>query len=289
MWRKAFGRQVAFKCEQLNPTGSFKDRGSALIAAFLRSRGVRTALEDSSSSAAASFSAYAAQAGIKARIYVSGAIPEQAQRRINAYGADAVQGYGSPSHAAEAARRAAENGAVYASHAYLPFNLPGYASLAYEVYDQLGQMPGSLIVPVGQGGLILGIQRGFQALQRAGSGGSTPLLVGVQARACAPLWALASYGRAGLAWVAEAQTLAEGIRVSQPVRGDAVLQAVFASRGMFVAVDEEEIPTGSVELDRLGFSIDLTSAVVWNGLAQIIGKIPEPVVVVLTGSGLKTK
>ena len=112
---------------------------------------------------------------------------------------------------------------------------------------------------------------------------------GAQARACAPLWALASYGPAGLAWVAEARTLAEGLRVSHPLRGDAVMQSVTASQGMFVAVDEEDIMTGRAELARRGLYVEPTSAVVWSGLAQVVGKVPEPIVVVLTGSGLKSE
>jgi len=288
VWDQVFGTLVAFKCEYLNPSGSFKDRGSALIAGFLRGRGVQAALEDSSGNAGASLAAYAARAGIRLRVYIpdSAAGPKRAQ--IQAYGAEFVRIMGPRSNAAEAVRRAAESGEVYASHAYLPYNLPGYATLSYELCEQLGRAPGSLIVPVGQGGLILGVYRGFQALQKASLVEHIPLLVGVQARACAPLWALTSYGQAGLAWVAEAQTLAEGIRVRHPLRGDAVIQAVSASQGMFVAVDEEDIIAGQAELARRGFYVEPTSAVVWSGLAQTASKIPEPIAVVLTGSGLKT-
>ncbi len=66
VWAEAFGRQVAFKLEYLNPTGSFKDRGSAPMVSFLAARGVSTAVEDSSGNAGSSFAAYAARAGIAA-------------------------------------------------------------------------------------------------------------------------------------------------------------------------------------------------------------------------------
>ncbi len=66
LWAEVYGRKVAFKCEYLNPSGSFKDRGSAVIAAWLKSRGITKAVEDSSGNAGASFAAYAARAGIKA-------------------------------------------------------------------------------------------------------------------------------------------------------------------------------------------------------------------------------
>lgn len=288
VWDRVLGAQVAFKCEYLNPSGSFKDRGSALIASFLRGRGAQAALQDSSGNAGASLAAYAARAGIQLRVFIPEAASGPKRAQIQAYGAEVVQIMGPRSNASAAVRRAAEKGDIYASHAYLPYNLPGYATLAYELYEQLGEAPGSVILPVGQGGLILGIARGFEGLKHLGLVERVPVLVGVQARACAPLWALTSFGTAGLAWVAEAQTMADGIRVYHPVRGDAVMQAVSTSRGRFVAVDEEDISTGGEQLAQRGFYVEPTSAVVWSGLAQGVGEIPEPIVVILTGSGLKS-
>jgi threonine synthase len=287
---EAFGRRIFLKCEHLNPSGSFKDRGSALIVSFLRSRGVEMAAEDSSGNAGASFAAYAARAGIPARIFIPDSASGPKRAQIESYGAQVVRIMGPRSNASKAVRRLVdrEPGYAYASHAYLPVNLPGYATLAYEVVEQLGGAPGSVLVPAGQGGLLLGAGRGFQALRRAGAIPGLPRLVGIQARACAPLWALYSYGLDGLRWVTEEPTLAEGVRVSQPLRGDAVLQIVAASQGGMLAVDETEILPGRDELARRGFYVELTSAIVWGALAQVIDQLPEPVVVVLTGTGYKS-
>jgi threonine synthase len=57
---------------------------------------------------------------------------------------------------------------AYGSHAYLPFNIPGYATASYELVEQLGDVPGTIIMPAGQGGLLLGVGRGFRAMQAAG-------------------------------------------------------------------------------------------------------------------------
>jgi threonine synthase len=287
VWGQAFNMQVAFKCDYQNPSGSFKDRGSAALVSFLCSRGVSSAVEDSSGNAGASFAAYAARAGMKARVYVPDSASGPKRQQIEAYGAEVVSIPGRRSNAAEAVRRAADGGAVYAGHAYLPFNLPGYATAAYEIVEQLGSAPGTVIVPAGQGGFLLGMARGFDALLQAGAIDNIPVLVGVQARACAPLWALFSYGPAGLAWVTEGQTLAEGIRVSHPLRGDALLQTLAAHKGMLLAVGEEEILPGYEALAHLGIYVEPTSAVVWSALEQVTGRVPEPVVAVLTGSGLK--
>ena len=286
----AFGQTILFKCEYQNPTGSFKDRGSAVIASFLKSRGVERAVEDSSGNAGASFAAYAARAGIPARIFIPDSASGPKRAQIEAYGVELVRIMGPRSNATKAVLQSLEKDPdlVYASHAFLPVNLPGYATLAYELVEQLGRAPGAVVAPVGQGGLLLGLGRGFERLLHARQIERLPRLVGVQARACAPLWALHTYGPAGLHWVTEEPTLAEGVRVSQPLRGDALLDLLAAGHGLLLAVDEEEILPGRDELARRGFYVEPTSAIVWGALAQAAGSLPEPVAVILTGSGLKS-
>ena len=286
---RVLDRQVYFKCEYQNPSGSFKDRGSATLVSFLRARGVTEAIEDSSGNAGASFAAYAARAGLRARVYVPGSASGPKRRQIEAYGAEVVTVPGPRSNAAEAARRAARAGAVYASHAYLPFNLPGYATCALEIVDQLGRAPGAVILPAGQGGLLLGMGRGFEALHAAGRIAAVPALVGVQAAACAPLTALFDMGIAGLSFVTEGETVAEGVRVRSPLRAVAVMDAVDRSGGRFLAVDEAAILPGRDALARLGFYVEPTSALVWQALQDLLPALPEPVVAVLTGSGYKTR
>lgn len=291
VWAEAHGGQVAFKCEYLNPTGSFKDRGSAVLTAHLLSRGVKTLLEDSSGNAGASLAAYAARAGLQARIFVPDSASGPKRSQIQAYGAEIIRIMGPRSNASEAVLRALQKtesqDTVYASHAFLPFNLPGYATIAYELVEQLGRAPGTLVLPVGQGGLLLGVMYAFQSLFRAGLIDQLPRLIGVQSSACAPIWALYAYGPAGLGWVAEAATVAEGIRVRSPVRGDAVLEAIYRSQGMMLAVEDEQILEGRNQLALRGFYVEPTSAVVWPALAQLVKRTPEPLVAILTGSGLK--
>lgn len=288
VWAEAFGRKVAFKCEFLNPTGSFKDRGSAVLAALLRARGIREVVEDSSGNAGASLAAYAARAGIQAQIFVPESASGPKRTQIEAYGAKLTSIPGTRADVAEAVKKTADTGRVYASHAHLPFNIPGYATVAYEIFEQLGdEMPGALVVPAGQGGLLRGLVRGFTALRIANKTTTIPKLIGVQARACAPLWAMFTTGGAGLASVTENSTLAEGVRVRVPLRGEAVVAAVKKSGGRFTIVDEEDILPGRDALARRGFYVEPTSAIVWPALEQTIQDLADPLVVVLTGSGLK--
>jgi threonine synthase len=287
VWAEVFGHQVAFKCEFLNPSGSFKDRGSSVIAAWLQCHGVTEAVEDSSGNAGASFAAYAARAGIMARIFIPEFASGPKRRQIEVYGAELVPVPGSRTDVAAAVMKEAETGVAYASHAHLPFNLPGYATAAYEIVEQLGQMPGAVVVPAGQGGLLLGLARGFKALRIDNIIINLPRLIGVQARACAPLWSqFASEGKESTP-VAENNTLAEGVRVRNPLRGNSVLAAVMASRGSMCIAEEKEILPARDELARLGFYVEPTSAIVWPALVHLLDKLPDPVVVILTGSGLK--
>lgn len=284
--------EVGFKCEYLNPTGSFKDRGSAACVQFLLSRGVQTVYEDSSGNAGASLAAYAARAGLETHIYVPASASGVKKEQMLRVGAKLHPIEGPRSAVTEVLRRdlqAQDSPLVcYASHAAMPFNLAGYATLAIELYEQLGNVPGSILLPAGQGGLLLGVTLGFAWLKAQGRIETLPQIYGVQARACAPLWAVFSYGAAGLAWVSEGETIAEGIRIKYPLRGDAVLRAVERSGGSFFVVDEEEIIAGIRTAARMGFLIEATSAVVFAVLLKYASELKPPLIAILTGSGYKS-
>jgi threonine synthase len=287
------GEPVWLKLESLNPTGSYKDRGSAALISQLLARGAQSAIEDSSGNAGASFAAYAARAGMGARVFVPDYAAGPKRSQIETYGAELVSVPGPRSAAAEAVLREAGGGSIYASHAYLPFGLAGIASLAYEIWQQLGGAPGSVIAPVGHGGLLLGIVRGFAALQHAGLITQLPYYVGVQAEACAPVCLGFHSGREAMASAEEGQTVAEGVRVSLPVRGEALLREIPPEAGTFLAVPEDEILPAYHELARKGFHVEPTSALVWCAYQKLVhrkmfaGSIPGPVVLVMTGAGLK--
>ncbi len=282
------GIQIFLKCEHLNPTGSFKDRGTAVLVSALTAAGVREAVEDSSGNAGASFAAYAARAGIQAKVFVPDYTSGPKCGQIEAYGADVVRVPGPRSATSNAVLEEMARGVVYASHAYLPHGLAGMATLAYELYEQLGTTPGSVLMPVGQGSLLLGVYRGFNAMVNAGVIERVPQIIGVQALACAPLHARFTAGLEALEGVREGETIAEGIRILRPHRADAIMDAVKSSGGRVIAVDEDAIRSGYGALGRLGVFVEPTSAVVWPALQEVLDVLPKPVVAVLTGSGYKS-
>ena len=91
IWDEVGGKQIAFKLEYLNPTGSYKDRGTSVLVSYLLWQGVETAVEDSSGNAGASFAAYASRAGIRGRVFVPEAASGPKRAQIEAYGVDLVR------------------------------------------------------------------------------------------------------------------------------------------------------------------------------------------------------
>ncbi len=286
VWSEFDGRRVALKCEFQNPTGSFKDRGAAALVSELAARGISEVVEDSSGNAGAALAAYCARAGIRATVFVPESASGPKLLQIAAYGATVIRVPGPRSNATAAALEAVNAGAVHASHALLPFHPAGYATMARELVGQLeGDAPGSVVAPAGQGGLLLGLAAGFAGLVHGGVIARAPALVGVQAAACAPL-ARAFDGR-GADTGSTRPTAAEGVAVATPARAAEVVAAVRASGGRILAVDEDRILPDRDRLARTGFLVEPTSSLVLDALRQC-PELPEPVVLVLTGSGLKS-
>ncbi len=285
------GVDVSWKLEYLNPTGAFKDRGTVLVVNDLLARGVDQALDDSSGNAGASLSAYGARAGIHVRLYVPAHASPAKRAQIAIYGAELVTVPGSRIEATRAAEKAAESGPVYASHVWHPLTLIGMATIAWEVWEQLGdRAPDWFVTPVGQGTLLLGAWRGFQRLASAGLIDRLPRLVAAQAERCAPLAAAMESGREETLAVPPRPTIAEGVAIVNPVRSRAILQALRENQGLTPVATEEEIAQAQERLARTGIYVEPSSATAVAVLPQLQSQISpgETVVVVLTGSGLKT-
>ena len=285
--------ETTFKLEASQPTGSFKDRASALLAGWLKTRGVTRVAEDSSGNAGASLAAYTARAGITCDIYVPASASPAKLTQIAAYGARVIPVEGVRQAAADAAARSTDNGAVYAPHVWNPLCLAGAATWAFELWEQFdSDVPDVVVMPLGAGTLLLGAARAFEALRAAGLTSRVPRVFGVQSQTCAPL-ALASMG--GLAEPVAVQPqpggAAEGIMLANPPRGREILRRTAETNGGVVAVDDAQLWDALGRLARMGVYVEPTSAVAAAGLDLLRrhGRIApgERVVVALTGSGLK--
>lgn len=290
------GIPIHFKCEHLNPTGSFKDRGTTVLATALAAAGVETVVEDSSGNAGASLAAYAARAGIQARVYVPAHASPVKQAQIAVYGAQLQPVPGPRTEAARAVLEAAHRGAAYASHVYHPLVHHGMKTVAFEICEQLAAArsaaplrgPDAVVVPVGHGSLLLGVALGFAELRTAGWVERTPRLFGAQAAACGPLAAAWARGADEPERLAEGETVAEGVRIAVPVRGREILAAVRGSGGALVGVPDEETLAAQRKLAHQGLYVEPSSAVALAALDHLRERLSGTVVVVLTGSGFKT-
>jgi len=283
------GRQFLVKQEQLFPTGSYKDRGAAILMTHLNELGVKRVVEDSSGNAGCAVAAYAARAGIDADIYVPEHTSPAKTAQIEAYGARLHRIRGTREDTACAALDAAGS-YVYASHVYNPWFLQGTKTFAYEVAEQLGwTTPDTLVLPAGNGTLLLGAYLGFGELARAGIVHRVPRIIAVQAAGCAPLAAAFAEGLDEPVAVHTNATVAEGIAIAFPARGAQILAAVRATDGSFVTVGEEEIVASLRDCCRGGWFIEPTSAAVIAG-ARKYARTAAPgqtIVTVFTGHGLK--
>src|SRR5690349_5005048 len=286
---------VLFKLESQMPTGSFKDRGSAVMLNHLIEVGVATTQgaihEDSSGNAGSSIATYAASAGLRCRIYVPAAAPRGKIVQIAASGAEIRAIPGTRQDVTEAALQAVGE-SFYASHNWQPFFIEGTKTLAYELWEQLGfRVPNNILVPTGYGSNILGLERGFEELERGGEIAARPRLFAVQAANCAAFAAAWSAGADRFVPFAAQPTVADGIATPKPVRVAEVLAALRRSRGGVVTVAEAEIAPALAALGRLGLFVEPTAATAGAALTRLLsdGTITpdQTTVAVLTGSGLK--
>ena len=282
------GLPLWLKLESANPTGSYKDRGSTVLVSHLKNRGVSSTVEDSSGNAGASFAAYCARGSLRCKVFVPESASGPKRTQIEMFGAELVRVPGPRSEAARAVLAEAAAGVVYGSHAYMPFGLPGIATIAYEIVEQLGVAPHSVIAPVGHGGLLYGIMRGFEAMRDAGAIKDVPFYVGVQSAACAPVAAGYFAGSPRPQPVTPGETLAEGVKVSSPVRGQAILTRIKNGNGKMLSVSEAQLKAAYFEMARKGIYCEPTSALVWAAAVLMEKSSAKTTVAIITGSGYKS-
>jgi len=270
------------KLEGISPTGSFKDRGAATAITAARAAGAQTVVEDSSGNAGTAIAAYAAAAGIKARIFAPDDIVAVKARAIQVLGAELIKVSG-PRSAVTAATVAAGREAYDAGHARDDAFLEGTKTIAYELFEELGETLTDVVTPVGQGTVLIGLAMGFADLVSAGRMERAPRLHGVQSEACAPLVRGATIGRP--APVVPQPSIADGIRIPEPTRAERSYAAVRYSGGRWIAVSEDAIERAWRQAASVGLLMEPTSAAAIAG-ARVLN-LPAGAILIITGSGMK--
>ena len=282
---------VWLKDEFRNPTGSFKDRGTAVGVAVLAALGFESIGTVSTGNMARSVAAYAARAGLRASIWVGADTPAEKLAPIAVHGADLL-------------RFDAPYGEIYATSMEwsraegVPFvnsdsslRVEGQKTIAYEIAEQLGGVaPDWLVVPTGSGGNLSAIAKGLTEAASWGWLEGRCRLVAVQAAGCAPIAGAWEAGAKEPVTVDRPHTIAGAISNPTPPSGARALRWLRETGGLALAVEDDEILQAQRQLaESTGRYVQPASA---SGLAALshlcldgtIGA-DDSVVLLLTGSG----
>lgn len=295
------------KDDTCNPSGSYKDRASWLVAAFARKFGIREIVLASTGNAASSMACVGAAADIKIRVYVPKSAPIAKRVQILQYGAELVEVDGTYDLAFDqslAYSRA--TGMLSRNTAYNPLTIEGKKTASFEIARDLATAkkaagadvramsaapaylaPDHVFVPTGDGVIIAGVIRGFEDLVKLGWIERMPTVWAAQAEgSCAIARALET----GIFEPRPSSTIADSISVDIPRNGYFALDRLRRHSGRAVVVNDGEILAAQRRLSRSsGLFAEPSSACAFAGFLKVKEQLaPETrVVVMLTGSGLK--
>jgi threonine synthase len=284
------------KDESPNPTNSFKARGQSVAVTRAAALGATTVSVPTAGNAGCAMAAYAAKAGLEARVFMPRDVKRAFVDECTLLGAtvELVDGL-----ITDAGRIAAERGAGLGwydvSTLKEPYRVEGKKSMAFELAEQLGwRWPDVVIYPTGGGTGLIGMWKGFEELEAIGwvAPGARPRMISVQADGCAPIVRAFAEGRETAAPVVDAHTIADGLRVPRAVGDFLMLRAIRESGGTALAVSDAAMVDGMLRLGRLeGISAAPEGGATLAALDALVaaGQVGRDELVVLfnTGGALK--
>jgi threonine synthase len=233
------------KDESLNPTNSFKARGLSAAVTRARTLGAKVLSVPSAGNAANAMAAYAASAGIPARVFMPRDVKPPFIRECELYGAEVTLVDGLITDAGRvAAERGGPLGWYDVSTLKEPYRVEGKKTMGYEVAEQFAwTLPDWIIYPTGGGTGMVGMWKAFEEMERIGwlSPGRRPRMVTVQAENCAPIVRAFEQGTERAAPWENARTIADGLRVPRAVGDFLVLRAIRESGGTALAIPDAEM------------------------------------------------
>ena len=282
---------VLLKMDYFMPTLSFKDRGAAVLIAHCKDIGVDYVVQDSSGNAGNSVAAYSGKAGIKCEIFVPEGTSPGKIDMIRAHGATCTVVPGSRDHCADVCRGKVDtDGCYYANHVYNPYFYEGTKTYIYEVFEQLKRMPKHIIIPVGNGTLFLGAIYALEHLLVSGVIEEMPKIIALQSQNCDPLLQAAERGEDKPAKVTPTPTIAEGIAIGLPMRGEEILRLTHKYNIKYVHAPEDKIMEARAALAKKGIYCEHTTAANYAAYlhyCELYG-IAEDCLITMCGAGLKS-
>jgi threonine synthase len=288
--------RLLMKDEGLIPTGTFKARGAAVGVSRAAELGVTGVAMATNGNAGAAWAAYAARAGMCSLIVMPADAPDICFAECSAAGAEVYVVDGVIGDAARMIAAAVPGRPGYQDVSTLrePYRVEGKKTMGFEIAEQLGwRLPGVIVYPTGGGVGIIGIYKALQELGELGwAPGDLPRLVAVQASGCAPIVAAFARGANRSEPWPDPRTVAFGITVPKALGDFLVLDALYATGGTAVAVDDEALLADQREVARLeGSLICPEGAACVSAVRQLRESgwlsADDEVVVLNTGAGLK--
>jgi threonine synthase len=282
------GIEVFLKCEGMNPTGSFKDRGMTLALSKALEEGSKAVICASTGNTSASAAAYAARAGIKCVVILpAGNIALGKLSQALMHGAQVLAIDGNFDEALEAVRTITRSHQITMVNSINPYRIEGQKTASFEICDSLGRAPDFHCLPVGNAGNITAYWKGYKEYRDRGKISNVPRMLGFQAEGAAPI----VRGQP----VAKPETIATAIRIGNPASWQQATAARDESGGLIGEVSDKQI----LEAYRLlaaqeGVFVEPASAAPVAGLLKLSSggffrdlKKPLHIVCTVTGHGLK--
>jgi threonine synthase len=281
------------KDESQNPTGSFKARGMSAAVTVAKRLGTRSLVAPSAGNAGGALAAYGARARLPVRVYVPRDTPSILIEEMRGYGASVVLVDGLIDEAGRlAAQYAQETGAFNVATFREPYRVEGKKTMGYELVEQLGSVPGTIVYPTGGGTGLVAMWKAFGELEHLGwIGASRPVMVCVQAEGCAPIVQAFHRGDASARRVENGTTRMWGLRVPGGIGDRLSLAALRESHGYAIAVSDEASESAMHELhEREGIDATEEGGATLAALRSLVSsgvELPSPIVLFNTATSLK--
>lgn len=285
------GFKIWLMDETRNPTFSYKDRASSLVALKTIELGIDEIAAASTGNAGSSLAGICARLGLNSHIFVPKNIPDAKRIQIQSFGANIYIVDGDYDNAFDLCLEISDEKSWYNRNtAYNPLTIEGKKTAAYDLFiSTKGNMPDNIIIPVGDGVIIGGIYKGLKELLKLGWIENLPKLIAVQAKGSD---ALVRYIADGNFNYKPASTIADSISAGAPRNLYMAAEAVKESEGLAIAVNDEEILTAQKEIaNQFGILSEPSSASVFAAYKNLIEqskiKANDRNLLLITGNGLK--
>ena len=289
--RQQYGFPKLFlKNDGANPSGSLKDRASALVAAQALQHNEQTVVLASTGNAGSAMACAGAALGLKVILFVPATAPKAKLMQSALYGATVIPIRGTYDDAFKLSIEYTRKfGGINRNTAYNPLTIEGKKTVSIEIFNQLGRnAPDVVFVPVGDGVIYAGVYKGFADLKTAGLIGKIPQIVGVQSTGSNAI--AQAFQSGNMLAIKKAATNADSISVASPANGRMAVKFMRACRGWATEVSDAAISQAQLQLCReAGVFVEPAAAAAWAGFLKDRAKInsDKKVVVLLTGLGFK--